>query len=45
MAILLNLSEKDYIKLITGKIKPDSDILNRIKQNFKISIDYMLYGE
>lgn len=45
MAILLNLSEKDYIKLITGKIKPDSDILNKIKQNFKISIDYLLYGE
>lgn len=45
MAKLLQISEKDYIKLVMGKIKPDLDILNRIKQNFKISIDYLLYGD
>lgn len=45
MSILLKISENDYIKLITGKIKPDLDILNRLKQNFKVSIDYLLYGD
>ena len=45
MAQLLKISEKDYLKLVVGKIQPDLNILNRIKQNFKVSIDYLLYGE
>ena len=45
MAQLLKISEKEYLKLALGKLKPDLDILNRIKQNFKVSIDYLLYGE
>lgn len=45
MAQLLKISENDYLKLIVGKIQPDLNILNRIKQNFKVSIDYLLYGE
>lgn len=45
MATLLKISEIDYIKLVTGKLKPDLDILNRLKQNFKVSIDNLLYGE
>ena len=45
MAQLLKISEKDYGRLIVNKIQPDLDILNRIKQNFKVSIDYLLYGE
>lgn len=45
MAQLLKISENDYLKLVVGKIQPDLNILNRIKQNFKVSIDYLLYGE
>lgn len=45
MAQLLKISEKDYLKLVVGKIQPDLNILNRIKQNFKVSIDYLLYGD
>lgn len=45
MATLLKISEIDYIKLVTGKLKPNLDILNRLKQNFKVSIDTLLYGE
>lgn len=45
MAQLLKISEKDYGRLVVNKIQPDLDILNRIKQNFKVSIDYLLYGE
>ena len=45
MAKLLKISEEKYLKLVVGKIQPDLDILNRIKQNFKVSIDYLLYGE
>ena len=45
MAQLLKISENDYLKLVVGKIQPDLNILNRIKQNFKVSIDYLLYGD
>ena len=45
MATLLKISEKEYLKLVVGKLEPNLQILNRIKQNFKISIDYLLYGE
>lgn len=45
MAQLLKISEKDYLKLVTCKTKPDLDVLNRIKQNFKVSVDYLLYGD
>lgn len=45
MAQLLKISEQAYLKLVTCKNKPDLDVLNRIKQNFKVSIDYLLYGD
>ena len=45
MAILLGISEKQYISIVTGRISPTIDILNKIKQNFKISIEYLLYGD
>ncbi len=44
MAKLLGISERQYISLVTGSRKPDVDVLNRIKQNFVISVDYLLYG-
>lgn len=45
MAKLLGISEYQYIAIITGRRNPDIDILNKIKQNFRISIEYLLYGE
>lgn len=45
MGTLLQISEKDYIKLIKGTKEPTIAILNRIRQNFKVSIDYLMYGD
>lgn len=45
MAKLLDITEKTYIALVVGDKQPTFDILNRIKQNFKVSIDYLLYGD
>ena len=45
MAKLLKISEEDYIDLKLGDTEPDLAILNRLKQCFKVSIDYLLYGE
>lgn len=45
MALLLGISEHQYIAIISGRRSPDLDVLNKIKQNFKISIEYLLYGE
>ena len=43
MAKLLGISERQYISIVTGSRQPTIDILNNLKQNFKVSIDYMLY--
>ena len=45
MAKLLKISEEDYIDLKLGDIEPELEVLNRLKQCFKVSIDYLLYGE
>ncbi len=44
MATLLKISEKDYLKLVTGKNLPNLDVLMNIKRNFNVSIDYLLWG-
>lgn len=44
MAQLLKISEKEYISLKLGKAEPNVAVLNRLKQCFKVSIDYLLYG-
>lgn len=44
MATLLKISEKDYLKLVTGKNLPSLDVLMNIKRNFNVSIDYLLWG-
>ena len=44
MAKLLDISERHYISVVTGKKEADISILNRIKQNFSVTIDYLLYG-
>lgn len=45
MAKLLDITERTYISIVVGKKQPDIGVLNRIKQNFKVSIDYLLYGD
>ena len=45
MATLLGITEKAYISIILGDKLPDLVILNKIKQNFSVSIDYLLYGD
>ena len=44
MAKLLEISEKNYIAIVLGEKLPDINILNKIKQNFSVSIDSLLYG-
>ncbi len=45
MATLLCVTERQYISLVAASKMPDLEILNRIKQNFKVSVDYLLYGD
>ena len=45
MAKLLGLYEEEYIDLAYGSKEPNMRILNNIKANFEVSIDYLLYGE
>mgnify|MGYP002625786894 CR=1 FL=1 len=45
MARLLEIYEDDYIDLVCGVKEPNMRILNTIKANFEVSIDYLLYGE
>ena len=44
IAKILGVSEKQYIAIVTGTKLPDLDFLTNIKQNFKISIDNLLFG-
>lgn len=45
MATLLKISEKDYLKLKLGKIEPTFDVLLELKRNFKVNIDWLVFGE
>ncbi len=45
MAKLLKISEKEYLKLVTGELNFNIYIINNIKQNFIVDIDWLLYGE
>ena len=45
MATLLKISEKDYMKLKLGKIEPTFDVLLELKRNFKVNIDWLVFGE
>lgn len=45
MAKLLRISEEDYIDLKLGDIEPDFRHLVRLKQCFKVSIDWLLFGD
>lgn len=45
MAKLLKISEEEYIDIKLGDEEPDIKILIRLKQLFKISIDWLMFGE
>lgn len=45
MAKLLGIYEDEYVDLAYGDKEPNLRILNNIKSNFQVSIDYLLYGE
>ena len=45
MAKRLRISEEDYIDLKCGNIEPTFKILVRLKQCFRVSIDWLLFGE
>ena len=44
MAGLLNISENELNKIIQGNLLPDLNFIDNLKQNFNISIDWLLYG-
>lgn len=45
MAKILKISEGDYIDLKIGNTEPDFNTLIRLKQCFKVSIDWLLFGD
>jgi len=45
MAMLLNISNEEYCNIKNLKAIPNIQTLNNIKQNFKISVDWLLYGD
>lgn len=45
MAKLLRISEEEYIDLKLGDAEPDFNVLVRLKQCFKVSIDWLLFGD
>ena len=45
MANLLGIYEYEYIGLKQGKKAPTFEIINNLKQYFKISVDWLLYGD
>ncbi len=45
MAVLLNISENALNDILQGKALPDLNMLNNMKQNFEVSLDWILYGK
>ena len=45
MAKLLNISEDDYISIKCGDALPNIEILTLAKQKFKVSVDWLLFGD
>ena len=45
MATILGINEKSYLSMVTGLTLPNTEILNNLKKNFNVSIDYMLYED
>ena len=45
MAALLSISDKEYLSIKNSKTILSSQILFNLKQNFDISVDWLLFGE
>lgn len=45
IAKILGMYQDDYIDLKLGEKEPTFKILNKIKQSFDVSIDWLLYGD
>ena len=43
MAKILGVTEKQYIAIVTGAKLPDLELLTNLKQNFKVSVDSLLF--
>ena len=41
----LDISEEDLFNILSGNTLPDWDIITNLKQNFRVSLDWLLYGE
>lgn len=44
MSKLLRISEEEYLEIKCGDLEIDTETLFKIKQNFEISIDWLLWG-
>ncbi len=44
IAKIMNISEKRYLSISLGKEPPTLKELNKIKENFNVDIDWILYG-
>ncbi len=44
MSVLLKITEAEYLELVANKQKPSLEVLNRLKENFKVDVDELLYG-
>ena len=45
MSGILDISEDEFQSIIKDKITLNLELINNLKQNFKISVDWLLYGE
>lgn len=44
MAQLLKISEREYTQLKIGKKAPTISVINEIKRNFVVDVDWLMYG-
>lgn len=45
MAQLLKISEREYTQLKIGKKAPTISVINEIKRNFVVDVDWLIFGE
>lgn len=45
MAVLLNLSEQEFDNIKNEKSLIDINLLDKLKENFNVSLDWLLYGD
>lgn len=42
---ILDISEDDLLNIISGNKLPDWKTISNLKQNFRVSLDWLIYGE